>query len=358
MSDLILAEAKEFNIEPSQAQELLANLPQIKSERDLLEAQFSEVIKMDIDLADTAKAARELRIMIQKNRTQGILLWHKNAKEFFLRGGQFVDAIKRKEVAINERMESDLELIEKHAEIKEAERKEKLRIERTEQCLEFMEFIPSSINLGFISDEEFAKVLNGARLQMNAKKEAEAKEEQERIAREEAERKSRENWERLLPYTQWIDGFNSLDFVSVDCDSIIKAASALKKAEEDEQERVKKENERLRKEAEERAKKEAEERAAAQAKIKAENEARIIAEQKLAAEVQRREAEERAKAAADLAAKKEAEKLAKAPIKKQMIAWVDGFSIATPPVTNAASAEIESKFQAFKTWAINQVNNI
>lgn len=109
----------EFGIEENQANEMIGNLPQIKNERIVFETQYNEIIQMDIENSQTSKKARELRLLIQKNRTQGINVWHKNAKDYFLKGGQFVDAIKRVEVEVNERMETALEEIEKHQEIKE-----------------------------------------------------------------------------------------------------------------------------------------------------------------------------------------------------------------------------------------------
>src|SRR5690625_916450 len=109
---------QDFGIETKQAKELMSNLPQIKEEREVLEKQYKNVIKLEIENPDSWKKARELRLLKQKNRTQGINTWHKNAKDYFLKGGQFVDAIKRKEASVNERMESQLLEIEKYEEIK------------------------------------------------------------------------------------------------------------------------------------------------------------------------------------------------------------------------------------------------
>ena len=67
------------------------------------------------------------------------------------------------------------------------------------------------------------------------------------------------------------------------------------------------------------------------------------------------------KEAAELAAKKEAEKLAKAPIKKQAEIWIESFSIPQTPqvlVGNIFASEIEEKFNSFKKWAKNQIENI
>jgi len=338
-----LAEAQKFGIEQSKATELLGNLPQIKQERQVLAEQYNDVIQMDINQVQTSKTARELRLKIRDNRTKGIEVWHKNAKDFFLKGGQFVDSIKRMEVAENIRMEENLEQIEKHFEIQEAKRKEELRLSRVEILNPYQEFVPIGIDFGSISDEEFTKVLNGAKLQHEAKVEAERKAEEERVAKEKAEAEERER-------------------IRIDNERLKAEAEA--KEKQLAEERAKAEAER--KAIEEKAKKE---REAAEAKLNAEREAARKEAEKAAAEKARLEAELKAKAEAEAAAekaridaeekaRKEAEKLAKAPIKKQLNVWVESFEIAASPVDNEAAAEIIEKFKAFKVWAKKEIEKL
>lgn len=130
---------EEYGLDKEKEQELIGNLPQIQKERSVLEKQFHEIIKLDIDDIELPSKAKELRLLIQKNRTKGINVWHKTTKDFFLKGGQFVDAIKRKEVAINERMEELLENIEKHVERKEQKRLDDLQAERESILSNYME---------------------------------------------------------------------------------------------------------------------------------------------------------------------------------------------------------------------------
>jgi hypothetical protein len=191
--NIISINPNEFGIEQKQSDELIGNLPQIKNERDLLEKQFNDVIQMDLNDPSTSKIARELRLKIRDNRTKGIMVWHKTNKNFFLRGGQFIDAIKNVEIAVNERMENDLEQIENHFEIMERERINKLREKRFNEIERFREFVPMSIDLGSISDDEFEKLLNGAKLQFEN---AEIQRETERIEREQREQQLNEQRER------------------------------------------------------------------------------------------------------------------------------------------------------------------
>lgn len=325
----------EYGIEESKANELVGNLPQIIREREVLTNQFDEVVKMDIESPQTAKRAKELRGLIKNNRTKGIEVWHKTTKEYFLKGGQFVDAIKRKEIAINERMEEALEEIENYAAKKESERKESLRVSRVEELQPYAEFVPMGVSLGELTEEEYLKVFNGAKLQTEAKLEAERKAEQERI---EAERKAEE--ERELQRLE---------------NERLKA-EAEKREKEIEAERIANEQ-RL---AEERAKAKAEvDRIEAEnkAKLKTEQEAKAKLEAELKAKNDAEIKAENERIQAELKAKAEADKLAKAPIKKQLMNWVDSFEI-TEFNGNYVADEITSKFHAFKKWAKNEVNNI
>ena len=301
--EVVKVNPSEYGIEEKKASELIGNLPQLQSERDVLEGQYNEVIKMDIESVETSKVARELRLKIRDNRTKGIAVWHRTTKEVFLRAGQYVDAVKNREVTINERMESNLEEIEKYAEIQEQKRRDELKAKRISELEVYSEFVPFGIDLGAMSDDEYQKVFNGAKLQFDAKIEAE-KLEAERIAEE----------KRI-------------------------------EAERIEEQRL--ENERLKAEAEKRKKelqKEREERERIERELQAKKSAEIKAEK------DRKLAEEQAR--------KEAEKLAKAPIKKQLNIWVNGFSIASIPADNEVSKEIEEKFNAFKSWAIKQIENL
>lgn len=342
MASLVKVNPKEFGLEIEKASEITSGLNQILTERSILEKLYSETILLEITKENIQKF-RELRLKIRDNRTKGIQAWHKVNKEFYLRGGQFVDAIKNKEIEVNERMESALEENEKFFERQEADRIEKLKSERILECTPFSEFVPFGIDLGTLTDEAYNSILSGAKLQMKAKQEAEAEAEKIRIENEriEAERIAEEK--RI-------------------------------EAERIEAQRI--ENERLKKEAEKReAELKAErEKAEAERKRLAEIQAKKDAEQ---AEILRKEKEEKARIEAELQAKKdaeikaeqsrlaelekqkkEAEKLAKAPIKKQLTAWVDSFEIPSTNVSNEVSAEIIAKFEDFKTWSKRKIENI
>jgi colicin import membrane protein len=347
--EIIKVNPEEYGIEAKKASELTGNLPQIKSERDILSQRYEEVVKMDIENPETAKIARELRLKIRDNRTKGIDVWHKTTKDFFLKGGQFVDAIKRVEIAVNQRMEENLESIEKYFENKEKERKAKLNEERLSILEPYSEFVPFGINFGEISEEEFTKILNGSKLQLEAKLEEERKVEEERLRIEKITKLHYERKEQLLPLWQFLDD-TTINFgeLSEELFASIKSVANAKKVDyEAEQERIRVENEKLaaeKAELEAKAKKEREEKAALEAELQAKKEAEAKA----------------LKEAAEKAEKEliEAEKLAKAPIKKQMSVWVNSFELPTTEIQNEKVDLIKQKFEAFKNWSLKEIEGL
>lgn len=54
----------------------------------------------------------------------------------------------------------------------------------------------------------------------------------------------------------------------------------------------------------------------------------------------------------------EAEKLAKAPVKQQLFVWMQLFQKPNEKPTHEVATEIEAKFEAFKKWALSQIENI
>lgn len=341
---------QEFGLEVKKTNELVGNLPEVIQERSVLTEQYKEIINLDIDNPQTAKRAREIRLKIRDNRTKGIDVWHKTNKDVFLRAGQFLDAIKRRENEVNERMEANLLEIEKHAENKEKQRLDAIGEARKTEIEPFAEFVPFGVDLRTMSDEDYAKLLNGAKLQMDAKIEAEKKAEAERLEREKQEELARIQREK------------EIEAQRIENERLKKEAEEREKQMQAEREKAREEAEKL--EAKRQAELKAEKERQAKIEAQRQEELRIEREKqaKLEAELKaKREAEEKAekeRLEEIERQKKEAEKLAKAPIKKQLNVWVDSFEIQGAPVANECTDEIQSKFQAFKKWAKDKVENI
>lgn len=114
-NEIAIIDPKDFQIEESKAVEITSGLQTILAERQILETSYVDVIGLEITEGNIP-TFKELRLKIRDNRTKGIEQWHKANKDFYLRGGQFVNAIKRKEVLVNEQMEEKLLAAAKDAE--------------------------------------------------------------------------------------------------------------------------------------------------------------------------------------------------------------------------------------------------
>jgi len=155
--------AEEFGLEKVQSDKIAKSLKPVLDKRQAILARYDEVIKKEIS-EETVKEAKEIRLELVTNRTQGIMKWHKENKEFFLRGGQFVDAIKRMELGTSEQAEKNLLDIELHFENIEKERLEKLSEKRKKEIEKFtndLDVVPD--NLGEMDDAIWINYLEGAK---------------------------------------------------------------------------------------------------------------------------------------------------------------------------------------------------
>lgn len=186
---------KEFGLEESKANEIKSGLKTILEERELLISAYDDVLTLEIT-EETLPTFRDLRLKIRDNRTKGIEKWHKVNKEFFLTGGRFVDAIKNKEVAENERMEDALLKAEKHFENLEKERLLKIHNERLEKLKPF-NYEVGNTDLASMDEGMFNAILIGAETTYNKKIEDEKQAELTRqiSLRLEAEEKEKQRLE-------------------------------------------------------------------------------------------------------------------------------------------------------------------
>lgn len=363
----------EYGVSTEMANDLMADLPTVKSQRQELLREYDAVMALDPDDSETAVKARELRIAFQKNRTQGILKWHERAKEVFLRGGQFVDAIKRKEIAINETHESELQKIERRQEILEAERKEKIRQDRMIILNELES--PEVHGLAEMTQEAFETYVMGIR----ARK---AQEEQQRLEREAQELKYKlhsERYVRLSKYADFIEGFDNLSFGDMDEAEFIRIGSEAKTkkdARDAEQLAIRVENERLRLEAEEKERQNIAKakriQAEADAILEAERAKARIAQMEADALRKQQEEQEALRLAQELKERQEQEAyeaqiianqeaIAKQDAFSKLNLWVDKFELPEIPgggytsVARGLIEEIHQKHEGFKSWCKNQI---
>lgn len=322
--------AELFGLEPVKATEMVSGLSTTLAERQVLKDAYVDVISLEIT-TENLSTFKELRLKIMKNRTQGLDKWKEKEKAFYLAGGRFVDSIYNKEVSVNQEMESKLLEAEKFFENQEKEKKRLLNLERIEKIKIYVEDT-TGLDFSDFSDENFDDFVLGKKTRYNEKIEAEKQEairiENERLAEIERQR-----------------------LVKIENEKIrIENAHLQKEAELKEAE--------LQKERKLQAEKEAKLKAENDEKLQAEKEAREKIEHELKskkdaetkAENERLEKIELDKKAAALAAK--------APVKEKLSIWVESFELPITSVENETSKEIKEKFEAFKKWSINQINNL
>lgn len=190
MTNELTVKSEDFGITEKDAQELTKGLETIKLERDVLIDQFNEVSKLEIT-EENIKKFRSLRLSIRDNRTKGLVQWHKTNKEYFLAGGRFIDAIKNKEILVNEQMESKLMDAEKHFENLEKERIAALQNKRAEQI---QEYLPDAfdVTLTDMEDDVWEAFFETKKRKHLEAIEEEKKAEAERQAKIKAEEEERE----------------------------------------------------------------------------------------------------------------------------------------------------------------------
>ena len=279
--------------------------------------------KMSIELAETArKNAKTARLNAEKifdakrEQVQQMKSEFDTEDKLWLKAKQVMQL---KFKAIEEKAEWKANFVKRH----EAEQKELVTQNRILQVAKYAQI--NRIEFENMSNESFESFLSGLKTTYENRIAAEQKVEIERIAKEKAD------------------------------------------AEQREQQRL--ENEKLKFEAEKREKEIALERKANEerlAKEQAENKAKLDAQrkenEKIAAELKaKKDTEikaENEKKQAELQSKQNAENLAKAPIKEKLNLWVDSFSLQNTDIQNEKTLLITQKFESFKLWAKKEIETI
>lgn len=267
------------------------------------------LVVTDESQTDLMKEARTARLALAKIRTSADKV-REDLKRDSLNYGRAVQGVYNVIEAVIKPIEDHLAIQEKFKEVQEEKRRTALRIEREKIVEQYREYIPYGIDFADITQTDFDKLINGAKLQQKQAEEEQQKAEQERIENERMKelhdnRKGSvlNNW-AFFP-TEWKNE-NFGDISEDKWQELVNETLAYKAKYELEQQRIKEENERLKAEAEKR-----------EAEIKAERE-RMEEEQRKAnkaAEKLKRETEEKAAAArkelerieSELQAKKDAE---------------------------------------------------
>ena len=345
MENQLTVNPREFGLEENKALELTSGLTTILAERDVLKNAYIGVIELELT-EENLQTFKDLCLRIRNNRTKGIEVWHKTNKEFFLTGGRFVDAIKNKEIAENERMENKLLEAEKHFENLEKERLKAIHNERLQKLLPF-DYEIGTIDYSAMDENMFSAILLGAETSHKNKLEAERLIEEKRLEnlRIEAEEKEKQRIEFERLKTENETKQKQLESERLEAKKIadelkLKADTELSELKRLADIETKKQNEIIAKQK------------ADSEKLQSELKAKTDSELKAKALI---EAERKAKELAD-------KKLAKAPDKIKLqnylisIPSLDFTTISMDSITIAQ--DINLKLEGFKKWANEQISNL
>lgn len=197
-NSLVKIDHKEYGLEKVQAENVeRAFMPKI-AEREGLKQIYAQIITQEITL-ELIEHAKSARLKLVKVRT-GIAEVHKTQKAFFRAAGLYVDAWKNKETLPVTQMEEKLMEIECYYENIERQRLDKVESERILKLHKY-EVDPEHYDLRNMPEPGFNQLLEASKIayeqRVNTEKEAERKRlAEEKAQADEAQRNKVEN-ERL-----------------------------------------------------------------------------------------------------------------------------------------------------------------
>lgn len=289
-STALVLDAKQYGIEPTRAQQIEKVFVPIQKLFSELDAEYKEILsqkKITPELCEKASTLRKKYVKVRTSADQA----HDLAKEKVLIEGRAIDGIRNIIKFATSENEEKLREIEEHFERIERARLEALVGERTKK-LQDVGVDPTWYKLNEMSDEIFDSLLESSTKAFNEKKEKEAEEEKQRQEQAQRAAIAQERKEKLLKVWDFLtDDQKYLDYGCMEAesfDAILGEATEKKMKKDAQDEKIRKENLRLKQEADKQAReaeeklrveREAKEKAEAELQAKADEEARIKAEQ-------------------------------------------------------------------------------
>ena len=180
------------SIETTKAQSIaLQFAPQMAKVNELSPVLSS--LNRDNPTTFDSQKAREARLVLVKNRTTAQAI-KDNLKSHLLDEGRLIDGLFNVVANSSKLIESDLEKIEKHVELREKIRKEELRIKRSEE-LAALEVDSTFYQLGEMTEESYQQLFSSSKISYDLKVAERKRIEDEKIAQEKAEAERRKKIE-------------------------------------------------------------------------------------------------------------------------------------------------------------------
>jgi len=292
MTDQLQVILDEQNVAQENAKQLIEAFGAPFTEAGEILSTYKDIAVTDESQKDLMAEAREKRLILKKIRT-GVEAKRKELKENSLRTGKAIDGVARYIKENIEPAEEYLELQEKFAEIKEAERAAVVKAERIERLSKYTDDL-SVYNLDIMQEETFDKLLADLKAAYDA-----------RVAKEKEE----------------AEAVEKARLAEVERQKAIEAENAKLKADAEEREKA------LEAERKEAAAKQAEADAIRDKELQAERD-KVEAERKKREEIEAEQKEALAKAEAERQAAEEAERQSLlAPDKEKLLTFSDALEI-------------------------------
>jgi hypothetical protein len=270
-NELVKFDAPELSvIEKSKAEQIKATFEPMAKMLSEFEEKFNEIIKnseKEVTKEITIKAKR-LRIDIGKVRIETDKI-RKDQKDEYLRAGKAIDGVANiLKWAVTDK-ENKLKEIEDYFEIQEKKRLELLQIERVEKLQKYVEDAHER-DLSSMDTDVFDIYLAGKKKEFEDKIEAKKKAEKERIENEKLDKLENSRKIEIAPYNQFMkESYDLRSMNESDYNDLLSFLNQCKIKHDEEQEKIRLENEKLKEEAEKQAKQLEEERKEAIKKQKA-----------------------------------------------------------------------------------------
>lgn len=343
-----------------------------------LKIEADKLRGLDKSNPDHAEIAKRVRIDIGKicslNSKQ-----KKADKQKILIAQRFIDGLYNTVEGFGRLTQGEAEDIENHFINIEKEKVAKISEERESEMVKYLTgdedsrlMYAQSMKLGEMPKDVYDVLIHGYKQQAEMRLEADRKAEEARLAAEKKAQVTQQRKELVLPLSNYQKP-DDIDYPSVSDDEFDKYMAGLQKRKKEsdaENERVKQQQiqqeAELKKEAEEKAKLEEE---LAKSKEEAKAKEALLRKELADAELAKKQAlEEKAKIDAQIKAEEdrkaneadlkaeEEKRAAEAPDKEKIIAWIRGFQLSDPPVSNQVTESINEKFTGFSVWAEKLAN--
>lgn len=159
MSQIVKIDPAEYGLTDQTAKNIKAQFLPMLNKMEELEEEYNEIINLPIQSKETQNMAKQLRQKYVKVRT-GTAKIHKEQKDFYLKGGKFVDGWKNAQIMASSDKEERLKEIEEYEIRLEQKRQDDLHEERLSKLAPYIDD-STGLSLGSMPDDVWQAYLTG-----------------------------------------------------------------------------------------------------------------------------------------------------------------------------------------------------